>query len=336
MQTKTPAPECRGPASYFRRRGLDLAAGDRGGDADVIERRDAHDFRLHAVVNVERGHEGPEVVEAHRLPTRHILEDVVGTADAFAPEDDLDRLGDDLGVFPERLGHGLSIRGRLTETTHDRLVGDQAPAERDAEVAHHSGVREIALEARLGELAGEEFKQRVRELEVAFPILPVDRVDLVGHGRRSRLTRHSALRDPAVADVAPRILRQIFDDVVDADHHLEQLGIAVVRFDLRGVVVCHDNRIARREAAERRDEARCKLRPVHVRKRNELCVVVASGTGELGVYGNPVQLVELPFEAFLEHAHFLAERRWRRRLTVRACEHRKLRMLDREFLERVV
>ena len=59
----------------------------------------------------------------------------------------------------------------------------QYVAERNAHVAQYRGVSQIALPTRDRQFVGEVSQQGVRNAEVAFGVLEVDRIDLVRHRR---------------------------------------------------------------------------------------------------------------------------------------------------------
>ena len=80
---------------------------------------------------------------------------------------------------------------------------DQACAERDADIAQHRRVGEVALPARDRQFVGEVPQQRIGDAEVAFGILEIDRVDLVRHRRGADFAGYGALAQIAERDVAP-------------------------------------------------------------------------------------------------------------------------------------
>jgi len=72
---------------------------------------------------------------------------------------------------PARVEVGGDARGvgfELAQAAQAGLVAEQAVAERDAHVAKHRRVGEVALPARHGELLGQVAKQGVGQAQVAF------------------------------------------------------------------------------------------------------------------------------------------------------------------------
>ena len=94
--------------------------------------------------------------------------------------------------------------------------------------------RQVALPSRDRQLLREMVEQRVRDSEVAFAVLKVDRIHLVRHHRRAGLARNGLLREIADRDVAPHVAAEAEQDRVDANQHAEQLGNEIVAFDLSG------------------------------------------------------------------------------------------------------
>ena len=78
-----------------------------------------------------------------------------------------------------RCGSGLILR----EAALQRLPADEAMRQRDAEIAQHRRVGQVALPARDRQLVGEEAQQGIGQSEIALGIFEVDRIDLVRHGR---------------------------------------------------------------------------------------------------------------------------------------------------------
>ena len=126
----------------------------------------------------------------------------------------------------------------LARPRAERTPGDQRVPERDAEVAQHGRIGEIALPARDRQLLGEMAQQRIGDPAVAFRILEIDRIDLVRHGGGADLAGHGALAQVAEGDVAPDIAAQVDEDDVDGGERIAVFGDPVVRLDLRrpGVV----------------------------------------------------------------------------------------------------
>jgi hypothetical protein len=107
----------------------------------------------------------------------------------------------------------------------------------DTEVAQNRRVGEIALPARDRQLCGQMPQDGVRDPEVAFGVLEVDRVDLVRHGRGADLARDGALLEIAERDVAPEVAREVDQDGVEAREGVEQLRHVIMGLDLGGVGV---------------------------------------------------------------------------------------------------
>jgi glutathione S-transferase len=80
-------------------------------------------------------------------------------------------------------------------------------------------------------------EKRVCEPKIAFGVLEIDRIDLVGHRRRAHLAFDQALLEISERDIAPQIARQIDQNGIGAHQRVAILGDPIVRFDLGGVRV---------------------------------------------------------------------------------------------------
>src|SRR5262245_25381677 len=110
-------------------------------------------------------------------------------------------------------------------------------------------------------------QQRVRDSEIAFGVLEVDRVHLVRHRRGAYLAGDRALAQVAEGDVTPRVAREGDENRVDAGERVAVFAYPVVRLDLRGIFVPGD--------ALRLDECRADLPPVERRQRGDVRVEIA-------------------------------------------------------------
>src|SRR6185312_11860332 len=123
-------------------------------------------------------------------------------------------LGEDL-PGPVHVGRDAHrVRLYLAETAQESAPRNQRVSERDADVAQHGRVGEVALPARDGKLLGEMPEQRVRDAEIALGVLEVDWIDLVRHRRGADLARDRSLFQIAEGDVTPRIATEVDEDHV--------------------------------------------------------------------------------------------------------------------------
>ena len=96
------------------------------------------------------------------------------------------------------------VRLDLGQAAPERAPGDQRVAERDAEIAQHGRVGEVALPARHRQLVGEMAQQRVGDAEIAFGVLEIDRVHLVRHRRGADLAGDRRAGADSRARCSPR------------------------------------------------------------------------------------------------------------------------------------
>ncbi len=188
-------------------------------------------------------------------------------------------------------------------------------AERDAQVAQHRAVAEVALEAADRQLLAEVREQRVGQAEVAFGILEVDRVDLVRHRRRADLAGARLLPEVAQRDVAPGVAAPVDQHRVAARNGVEQLGHRVVRLDLGRVGV-------EGQPQPLLDDVAGEALPVEVGPGRQVRVVVADRAVHLGQQPHAVDALARRDQAGDDVGELLADRRRACRLAVRAREHR--------------
>ena len=103
------------------------------------------------------------------------------------------------------------------------------------------------------------------------------------------------------------------------------LGDPIVRLDLRGMGV--------RLQAERDDEARAEFRPVELRQSRDVRIEVAHRAVHLAEQLHARDAFALPLEASGDIGELLADGGGRRRLSVRAREHARIGVAQRERVD---
>ena len=121
-------------------------------------------------------------------------------------------------------------------------------AERDAEIAQHGRVGEVALQRETG-----SFSAKCASSALARPRLPSAfsksiGIDLVRHGRGADFAGDRLLPEIAERDVAPHVAREVEQHGVGAQQRMAVLGDPVVRLDLGGVGIRLAGRARRRSA----------------------------------------------------------------------------------------
>ena len=170
-------------------------------------------------------------------------------------------------------------------------------------------------------------EEGVREPEVALGVLEIDGIDLVGHGGRADLARRRPAPEVAEGDVAPRVAGEVDEHRVEPRDRPEQLREPVVGLDLGGVRIELEPQLLF-------DETPREVRPVHLRVRRQMSVVVAGRAVHLGEDGLAGDLGALPVEAGDHVRDLLPHGRRRGGLTVGAGEHRGVRVPVGEGPER--
>src|SRR6266446_6577239 len=187
---------------------LDLTS-ELGGLADVAGRREFEQPRLLGLRQREAADESAHRFAVNALAARERLEPLVGIGKAIAAHHRLHGFAEHFPVGLQVLEHSRGIRLELAQALEAGLVGEQAVAERDADVPQHHRIRKVALPARHGQLLGKMPKQRVRDPEVALGVLEIDRIDLVRHGRGADFPRFRLLFEITQRDVAPQVAVEI-------------------------------------------------------------------------------------------------------------------------------
>src|SRR3989338_8723402 len=175
-------------------------------------------------------------------------------------------------------------------------------------------------------------EERIRNTQIALGILEIDRIHFVRHCRRADLTGLRFLREPAVADVAPDILRKVDEYRVDAAQVVEKFGVGIVRFYLRCCRIQFEfDRLFL--IIESSDELFAEVHPIHVRCARHMRTPIPGRPAAFHENGATRELFKLASYPRLEHTHLLAEGRRTRALSVRAREHRCSRLFFRHFFE---
>ncbi len=143
-------------------------------------------------------------------------------------------------------------------------------------------------------------EQGIGEAEVAFRVLEVDRVDLVGHGGGTHFAGLQRLLEVTQRDVTPDVARQVDQDDVGAAYHVAIFGNAVMRLDLRGVGVVIEPQAFHETLRE--------TAPVEFRIGDGMRVVVAHGAIDLARHFQRDELLALTLQARHYIGQFLAQR----------------------------
>ncbi|CAM2144420.1 Glutathione s-transferase protein [Paraburkholderia tropica] len=294
-----------------------------GSLADVRRGRHVQQTLLRVFGNCETRDEGLQRFARDALAAREFLQLLVRVFDAVAAHHGLHRLGQHFPRGVEVVVQTLRVHFELVDTADQRVVGEQRVTERDADIAQHRRVGQVALPARHGQLVGEVTQRGVRETEVAFRVFEVDRIDLVRHRRRTDFAGLQLLLEVAERDVAPHVAVEVEQDRVRARDGVEQFGHVVVRLDLDRVRV-------EREFQALFDDVLRERFPVEFRIRREVRVEVADRAVHLAEQFDLLDARDCARETGGDVGDFLAERRRARGLTVRAREHRLVGLCVRE------
>ena len=155
----------------------------------------------------------------------------------------------------------------------------------------------------------------VGNAQVAFGVLVVDGVDLVGHGARSHFAFLDFLLEVLHHYVHPKVAAQVDEYDVDALDGVEDGRQVVVVRNLRGERFAAQPEVLGHEAV-------AEVGPVNLWEGHVVGVEVARGASELGRHGQGFQGVELALQAADEHHYLLAQASGRGRLPVGLGQHR--------------
>src|SRR5690606_31988764 len=98
---------------------------------------------------------------------------------------------------------------------------DQRVPHWQSDVSGHRTISEIPLKTRDGEFFCEKMKHRIGQPEIAFSILKIDRVDFMGHSRRTYLTGYDFSFEIILRYVLPDVAAQINQDGIAPPDGLE-------------------------------------------------------------------------------------------------------------------
>ena len=182
-------------------------------------------------------------------------------------------------------------------------------------VALRRRIRQVTLHAAGHQRRRQRIQQRVRHLQVGLRVLETDRVDLVRHRRRTRRPlRRQVLVEVIHRNVRPCVRRQVVGDAARARHIRVQLGLPVMRLDLRGQRIPCQAQAFHERAGQRR--------PIRARHRHDVRGPRARRTVDLAQILRGLDARDLAGQAVREHRHLLADRHRRRRLAMRVRQHR--------------
>ena len=193
----------------------------------------------------------------------------VGVGEVVLAHDGLYCFGQDFPGLVQILGDAFGVDIQL-QAPAQVLPGQGGVAQGDADVAQACGVGEVTLPAGGGEGECQVVQQGVGHAEVAFCVLKVDGVLLVGHGGGAGLGGGGAGLEVVKGDVAPEVAAEIGKYGVDAHQYMAVFGDAVVGFNLGGTGVPAQPHVL--------DEAAGDGGPVNVGVGDVMGVVVAGGT----------------------------------------------------------
>ena len=185
----------------------------------------------------------------------------------------------------EFLVQGLHIDVHAGQTLFQGFIGLQAIGEGHTKVSEYRGIAQIPLVARNGQLLSEMHEHGVGESEVPLGILEVNRVDLVGHGRRADLTLHVSLLEIPQGDVRPHISAEVKQDRVREAQCEGELGYSIMRLYLGGIRIPLDSKAFH--------EPLRYLNPVLLRVCDLMSVQVSYGPVELALGYNPLDFFYL-------------------------------------------
>ena len=133
-------------------------------------------------------------------------------------------------------------------------------------------------------LLGEMSKESVGDTQIAFAILEIDRVDLVGHSGGADLACDDLELEKVAHDVGPHIAGEIDHDGVESHEVIRNFGAPVVTFDLGGERLVLE--------LEVRDALLGDSRPIGLGEGDVVGVEVTGGAVELSLDGHALDVVQ--------------------------------------------
>merc|ERR1719247_710016 len=164
----------------------------------IRTRRELHQDRLVVRRDVQGLQEHPHGLRRDLLAPGELLELLVRVRHAVLAHDRLHGLAEQRPLRRELLRNRIRVDGGAAQAALRGPHSEKAVREAHAEAAEHGAVAQVALQPADRELRREVAEQGVGHPRVAFGILEVDRVHLVGHRRGTDLARDDLqLEQPA-------------------------------------------------------------------------------------------------------------------------------------------
>src|SRR3989338_11102647 len=142
-------------------------------------------------------------------------------------------------------------------------------------------------------------KEGIRNSKIPFRILKINRVHFVRHRRGANLSRLRLLRNPVVAYVAPHILRKSYENSIYAPEIIKEFRVGVVRLYLRSHRI--QFKFYFTLCIKSLDETLTKLLPIHIRRGNNVRVVIPRRSGKFYENAPCFQLLKLADNARFKH-----------------------------------
>ena len=194
------------------------------------------------------------------------------------------------------------------------MDADEHVAHRNADIAEHGAVRQVALQTADGQLLTQVRQNSVGDAQVALRVLEIDGIHLVRHCAGTYLASLYLLAEILSRDILPEVAVQVDDDSIDALHCIEQSSEAVVVADLRRIFLALQSETLGNKAT-------AKVAPIILRISHMMGIEVACRSTELSCNGTSTKHVQLTLQAIDKDHHLLAQTCGTGRLTVSLRQH---------------
>mmetsp|Transcript_20455 Transcript_20455/g.51814 ORF Transcript_20455/g.51814 Transcript_20455/m.51814 type:complete len:241 (-) Transcript_20455:772-1494(-) len=238
--------------------------------------RNSLEFALDLVRHIESVDKGIQAVLIETFSgAREIFQLLVGTLHTLSTQDGLHRLSYHHKVALQICGEHFAAQPQFAETTLQRAEREQGVCKGHTSRTPHSTVGKVTLQTRDRKLRREMREQCIRQAQIAFGVLKVNRIHLMRHGATANLSFGDTLTKVLETDVGPKILAEIEQNDVHTAHHVEESRLIIVMTHLGGVLLTVQTKLTA-------DKVVRKLAPVLARIGGEMGVQTTGRATKLG------------------------------------------------------
>ena len=236
---------------------------------------------------------------------------------ALTAEDGLDALGTHSPAVIQIALDGSLVDEQLAQSLQRALDCNHHVTHRHTYVTQDGRVGQVALQTRYRQLVRQVSQNGVRNTQITFRVLEINRVHLMRHCTRTYFASLDLLLEVLHRDIHPEVAVQVNHNGVDTRHRIEHTAqMVVVRNLRRPLLALQSQLLADKPVAE--------CLPVNLGIGHMMRIVVACRPTELSRQLTSLQRLQLLRQTIHIHHHLLTQTGRRCRLSVRLCQHRNV------------